>query len=110
FIGTDPTGTQALGNGAYGITMFGGRPHANTIGGDAGTPGTPPGNVISGNGVAGIALYSGDNNLIAGNTIEANATDGIQIIGAGNSVSNNLIAYHVAGNGIVIGPDTDATN
>ena len=43
YIGTDITGMQAIGN-TYGIQTT-----SNTIGGSSAAPGTPPGNVISGN-------------------------------------------------------------
>ena len=74
FIGTTPDGTGALGNAGYGILLAGSS--GNTIGGV--TAGA--GNVISGNGAAGMRLevnaYVGatNNNLIQGNFIGTDRT------------------------------------
>jgi len=98
-LGTDPTGTIALGNGEgvgirYGSTD-------NTIGGT--TPGA--GNLISGNGT-GILLPDGDNNnLIEGNLIGTklagtgplgNSGPGVEIV---NGSSNNTVGGLVTGAG-----------
>jgi hypothetical protein len=70
YIGTDATGFADLGNSAEGVLI---RTDAdnNTIGGLTATPGTPPGNVISGNSGSGVSLSDFDStgNLVQGNLI-----------------------------------------
>ncbi|MFI5415448.1 MAG: IPT/TIG domain-containing protein, partial [Candidatus Lutacidiplasmatales archaeon] len=71
-----------------------------TIGGLAATPGTPPGNLISGNGGSGVELseVTSTNNTVQGNLIGTNATgtaalgnfEGIAI-GPNGGSNNNLI-------------------
>ncbi len=78
FIGTDVSGAVALGNGSDGIWV---RSSGNLIGGtNAGS-----GNVISGNGDAGIFI----NNGTSGNTVQCNcigvATDGTNALGNQNA-------------------------
>jgi titin len=64
FIGADATGTNALGNGTYGVTVI--KANANTIG---------PGNVISGNPQSGLLLTSNAaNNRVTGNFIGTDAS------------------------------------
>jgi titin len=96
-IGTDITGTQALGNGE-GVFVFRG---GSTIGG----PVAGAGNLISGNTFHGIELF-GSGNLVQGNLIGTditgtqalgNAQDGV-VVGA----SNNTIGGTMAGAGNVI--------
>ena len=65
-IGTDVTGTRALPNSGSGIYLGS---NGNLIGGAA--PGE--GNVISGNGLHGIQLWGGSNNVILGNRIGTDA-------------------------------------
>lgn len=109
FIGTDVTGTLALSNPNIGVNMQGTN---NLIGGLTTTPGTPPGNLISGNnGGSGVILFSSSaqGNLIEGNIIGADITGtqplgnfpgGIQINGPGNTVGGtdanaaNIIAFN----------------
>ena len=93
FIGTDITGTVALGNALDGISMAGGTAN-NTIGG------TVPGarNVISGNGGSGIGVVQPgtSGNIVQGNYIGTNAhgtsaipnVDGIWF---GEEAANNII-------------------
>ena len=74
-IGTDKTGTIALSTTTYyGVLLqFG----SYVVGGITPTPGTGPGNVISGNGVAGISVGNytvGSTTVIEGNIIGADAT------------------------------------
>ncbi len=112
YIGTDVTGTRALGNGLDGILVDAGV--ANTVGGT--TPAAA--NVISGNGTqaqadqessAGVFLTGGDTggsnaNLIQGNLIGTDATgtgplgntgNGILIdLGDGNAFLDNIIAFN----------------
>ena len=104
-VGTDPTGTIALGNGNFGLNVGG---TFNQVGG-AGS--SVPRNVIAGNGSLGIKL-SGDHNTLLGNFIGTDLTGtkalpnngpGIYMLGAGantigdtstggfNLVSGNLL-------------------
>ncbi len=61
FIGTDATGTQALGNGGDGVLVS-----SVGLGGSASQT-TISGNLISGNARNGIDILGGGNNLVAGN-------------------------------------------
>ena len=83
FIGTDATGTQALGNGSDGILVS-----SQGLAGSASQT-TIRGNLISGNAVNGIEILGGGNNLVAGNLIGTditgtkdlgNAHDGVVIV------------------------------
>ena len=79
FIGTDVTGTAALGNGARTYTpvvfLSQDSASANTIGGLTASPGTGAGNLISGNIGSGVVFGSaGPNNLVAGNLIGTDVT------------------------------------
>jgi len=119
FIGTDASGTDALANGADGVTVRG---TGNTIGGTA--AGT--GNLISGNGGDGVNIDAGAaNNIVQGNRIGTNA-DGTAAIGngfqgvfiAGGAASNTIggtvpgARNLVSGNGstgvMIHGPATTA--
>jgi hypothetical protein len=77
YIGTDLTGTIALGNGASGIGLNGGS--GNTIG-DASSGG---GNVISGNGQSGIEFFNGSNDNTVVNNLIGVAADGVSPLGNG---------------------------
>jgi CSLREA domain-containing protein len=90
FIGSDPSGTQDLGNGGYGVEfMFG---SGLTVGGT--TPAAR--NLISGNQKDGLSLWNTTGNTISGNLI-GTKSDGTSALGnTGNGVtlvgtSNNLI-------------------
>ena len=108
FIGVNPAGTAAIGNGGAGVDVFDGAT-GNYIGGDV--PGA--GNVISGNGLQGVLIQypatSGNlvqGNLIglnaAGNTAISNTWSGIEI---NNGPTGNLIGGYggarnfISGNG-----------
>ena len=110
FIGTDVTGTIALGNPNLGLDLNSGVT-ATHIGGLTATPGTPPGNLISGNnGDSGVILgQNTSGNLIQGNIIGAditgtqplgNSPGGITINGHDNTVggtdpnARNIIAFN----------------
>ncbi len=69
YIGTDVTGTVALGNGGDGISRLTAGP-SNTIGGTV----AGAGNVIAGNGRVGIWVDASSNELIAGNMIGTNSS------------------------------------
>jgi hypothetical protein len=105
FIGTDVTGTIALGNGLVGVSLS--DASDSIVGGTA--PGT--GNLISGNGDDGISISSGSGEEVLGNRIGTDVTGtvalgnkyGISIYntgviiggstaGAGNLISGNQIA------------------
>ncbi len=87
YVGTDITGTVALGNNLSGDGNFSGvaidgGASVNTIGGLTATPGTGAGNIISGNTVAGVFVNSaGSDNLVVGNLI---GTDVTGTVGLGN--------------------------
>jgi hypothetical protein len=111
FIGTDITGTVALPGGNGGLSLDTGSA-GNVIGGLTATPGTPPGNLISGNnGFFGLFLGSDVNGtVVQGNIIGADITGtqplgnltGIQIDGHDNTVggtvagAGNIIAFNGA--------------
>jgi len=91
FIGTDLGGGVARGNHGDGVRING-APNS-TIGGTASPPGTPPGNVISGNGSDGVEISGSGatGNVVQGNFIGTNAAgtaavgndgDGVSLIGA----------------------------
>ena len=87
FIGTDVTGTLDRGNGAQGINAF--RQFNGELGGPTATPGTGAGNVISGNGMAGVSMVIG-NTVVRGNAIGTDLTgeDPLGNTGAGVSTFN----------------------
>jgi hypothetical protein len=104
FIGTDVTGTIALANPNVGLNLNGGVSN-NLIGGVTATPGTPPGNLISGNnGNTGVILgQDATGNLIQGNIIGADIT-GTQPLGNSGGI---LINGH---DNTVGGTDSNARN
>jgi hypothetical protein len=89
YIGTDRSGTSAVGNGNG---IFQG--NNETIGGLTAIPGTGAGNVISGNTGAGINNM-GNQNVIAGNLIGTTA-DGLAALG-------NFAGIHLYGSDNIIG-------
>src|SRR5206468_4822411 len=106
FIGTDPTGTMAFGNGsgAVGGIDFGfcGTPANCTIGGI--TPDAR--NLISGNAVNGIQLGSGSGNTVQGNLI---GTDITGTLALGNFL-NGVAVGAAATNDLIGGTNVDARN
>ena len=92
FIGTDVTGTVALGNGSEGVGIGG---FSNTIGGTA----AGAGNVISGNAGAGINILSASGNVIEGNLI------GTDLTGA-NDIGNQGDGVHIGASNITVGGTT----
>jgi parallel beta-helix repeat protein len=112
-IGPDASGGAALGNGGPGGIDIADGAHDNTIGGLA----LGEGNVISGNGVDGIALFSGtsdptSDNRILGNIIGLapnrvtpmpNNGDGIFSVGGAvrTHIEGNIVAFN-AKNGIYL--------
>ena len=127
YIGTDVTGTVALGNFFQGIAVFTGGGGTNTstvIGGTA--PGA--GNLISGNGGHGITVHEAGTTgtLVQGNKIGTNALgtagianggDGVRIfdsassntVGGTAASARNLIAYN-GGAGITVVDNTTVNN
>ncbi len=112
-IGTDVTGTLALGNGSFGV-FISDEGSANTIGGNNGGIG----NLISGNTGGGIGMQGigVDGNVVQGNRIGTNAAGtqtignggtGVLVIGTGNTVggpteaAGNVIAGNINGIEIV---------
>jgi hypothetical protein len=93
YIGTDVTGTRALGNGIYGVEITPGS--NNLIGGIF----PEARNVISGNG-GGIHIVVSTGNLVQGNFIGTDVT-GSHALGNGNGLvvesSNNLIGGMASG-------------
>ena len=106
YVGTDATGTVALGNQNYGIRVDG--PSNNVaIGGAAGT-----GNVVGGNGAAGIGMRGPSaGTLVQGNRIGmgstgaalANGAQGVLIANTSNTnrLVDNAIAYNT-GTGVAM--------
>ena len=121
FIGTDPTGDNAIPNGSYGVQIQ--AAHDNVVGGTE--PGA--GNVISGNGVSGVLIVGSgqqpENNRIEGNFIGVNADGsaavpnrnrGIEfnnamenVIGGAEPNARNIISGNVY-TGIVLSGSNDA--
>jgi hypothetical protein len=91
YLGTDPSGTVALGNLGNGVTVQIGA-NKNTIGGT--TPGAR--NVISGNGGNGIYLLDGY--VLAGNYVTRNT--------ANNVIQGNFIGTDATGN-VAVGNGND---
>ena len=104
YIGTDITGTLAFPNRNEGVNLDGAT--GVLIGGLTSTPGTAPGNLISGNTGVGVDLFAGvsNNNQIQGNIIGADIT-GVNPLG--NSLSGILIN---GSNNLVGGTSANARN
>ena len=109
-IGTDASGTIAMGNAADGV-LIGFGAHDNTIGGAA----SGEGNLISGNGDSGVWIRDAGTtrNRVLGNIIGVDATgtralsngnDGITII---NGAGSNVIGGSVPGAGNLISGNVD---
>jgi hypothetical protein len=110
YIGTDATGTKALGNAANGVEITD-RSFFNTVGGTV----AGSGNLISGNGQNGILIgetppgggAGAGSNLVQGNLVGTdfignvalgNGANGVELLGA----SSNTIGGEVSGAGNVI--------
>jgi hypothetical protein len=103
-VGTDAAGASAVPNGQSGVSLSQGAA-SNTIGGTA----AGAGNVLSGNGSAGVALAGTgtSSNVVAGNDVGTSAsgnaaipnTSGVRI---GNGASSNTIGGTTAGAGNVV--------
>ncbi len=101
YIGTDITGTVALGNIAAGVQLYL-VPDRNFIG----LPGA--GNLISGNGYVGINIAGSMNTVVQGNRIGTNASGTAALSNGSNGIlfnsgaSNNTIGGTAAGAGNII--------
>lgn len=114
FIGTDPTGTEAISNTLHGVRIYGGAAY-NTIGGES----AGERNLISGNAVDGVRIMGSDtdNNTVAGNYIGTTA-DGMHALGNGGMgvylhdgphdtvVIGNIISANEFGVYIAAAPDS----
>jgi hypothetical protein len=105
YIGTDVTGTVAIGNFSDGVEAINGASN-NVIGGTA--PGA--GNLISGNSLNGVGIYASNANTVEGNLIGtdvtgthrlANGAAGVFITSSANNIiggtasgAGNTIAYN----------------
>src|SRR5271166_3746692 len=110
YIGTDLTGTKALGNAYAGVTIAASASN-NTIGGTA----AGDCNVISGNAQAGVFIHdSATDNLVAGNYIGTDYTgtvalkNGLAGVEIAASASNNTIGGTAAGDCNVISGNAQA--
>lgn len=88
FVGTDPTGIVARGNGTEGILVFGS--FGNIIGGTN----AADRNLVSGNGNSGVYLLNGGGNLVLGNRI-GSSVSGLAALRNGN---NGVTIYNSSGN------------
>ncbi|MBI1806972.1 MAG: T9SS type A sorting domain-containing protein [Ignavibacteria bacterium] len=89
FIGTDVSGTAAIGNSNSGVTIYG---LNNTIGGTV--PGA--GNIISGNGGYGVVIQAGDGSTVQGNYI---GTD----VNGPSPLGNKYIGVYVVSRNVRVG-------
>lgn len=112
YIGTDRTGTQAVGNGLEGVFIWpctqpecGGPAQENSVGG----PNAGDGNVISGNRNNGVWLEDSDN-LVQGNFIGTDVTgadalgnqhDGVRVLASDNTIGGSAAGERnvISGNG-----------
>jgi parallel beta-helix repeat protein len=85
-IGTDASGTAALGN-RFGVELFSGSA-LSTVGGTA--PGA--GNVIAGNQEDGVGIYS-NSNVLEGNFIGTDPSGGLDLGNGGNGVAVRAFQY-----------------
>src|SRR5262249_17045231 len=105
YIGTDKTGTVALGNAGDGISLS--NAPNNTIGGTA----AGAGNVISGNGRVGVWVFgaAASGNRIQGNLI---GTDKTGRVALGNGLATSLPGVMLQGalNNLIGGSDAASRN
>ena len=103
-IGTDVSGTKALGNGAWGVLLNGGTPNA-MIGG----PAEGARNVISGNASAGVLVYSSEV-VIQGNVIGTDVTGTVPLGNALTGAQYGGIFLNTASNCVIGGPNPGEGN
>lgn len=106
YIGTDLTGSAALGSKSSGITV-GISSSLNTIGGTA----PPAQNLISGNGLLGVVIFS-SGNVVRGNFIgtDASGTAALGNVGGGVSVGASNLAVGATANNTIGGTVPGARN
>lgn len=104
-IGTNDSGTIAMGNGEHGIAISIGS-QSNTVGGSLLSCDGKLGNLISGNDGDGILIWQANTNQIIGNTIGLNQEKTSALGNAGNgitlasgSIQNQIQENIVSGNG-----------
>jgi parallel beta-helix repeat protein len=111
YLGTNPNGTAAIGNGNFGVSIFSGAQY-NTVGGD--TPAER--NLISGNTSDGVWIADSgtDHNVVSGNYIgtDVNGTSALpnQSVGVRifNKASHNLVGGSTPGErNVISGNGTD---
>ena len=104
YIGTDVTGTVAIGNTAEGVAFFQ-NSEVNFIGTDGdGIGDAGEGNLISGNMGDGIQVGSGSsNNTIAGNIIGLDATGTADL-------GNGIIGVQITASGTILGTNGDGVS
>jgi len=111
YVGTDATGTQALGNGGGGIGLNGGSGHLVGTNAD-GVDDADEGNLVAGNLQSNIGAYVSNDNTIAGNTIGSDRSGTAIIPGPavwgvwiGGGASNNVVGgSEPAARNIINGP------
>jgi hypothetical protein len=95
FIGTDVSGTAALGNGGAGIRTQS-TPSNNTIGSTV----PAAANIIAFNGGSGVNIFAGSNNAILGNSIFENGGSGIDLSDDAGITPNDLCDGDGGANGL----------
>lgn len=108
FIGLGASGAASVPNGGSGVRIFApSNGWYNEIGGETSLTGTPPGNVISGNGQNGIVLsgFGVNYSEVYGNLIGLDATGSYAVANRGNGVLYTNSAH----NAVLGGPSNDAT-
>jgi titin len=105
YIGTDASGTTALGNGFNGVMLWTGAQNTR-IGADGNdVDAAAERNVISGNALSGIQIYASNNNWVTGNDIGTDAGGAAAVMNGSHGVlldggaSSNIIGTNGDGNG-----------
>jgi hypothetical protein len=98
-IGTDASGSVALGNTGHGAWIFITSATNNTIGGAV----DGAGNVISGNGGNGVSIYGAPGNVVEGNLIGTDAGGSAAVGNTGHGVSISEAPGHMAADNTVGG-------
>ncbi len=111
YIGVNPSGSAAMGNGGDGIGIFSGTSLASANGNVIGGTSSGEGNVVSGNGQNGIDITAqnggnASNNTVAGNFVGTtangmgkigNGADGILVNDAGSGTIQNTVIGGTSG-------------